>query len=560
MREEFEVPSQLGQYVLRQQIGRGGMGEVWLAAKEGLGKPCVVKVLLPKYSQDQDYRRRFFREAKILARLRNGRIVPMIDYGEDGGRLYIVMEYIDGVALNTFCRALSDHGERLPVKVAAYIIGEVFEALRHAHERAPGGQPQGVIHRDVTPGNVLISSEGEVFLTDFGLARHEADFSKEVFGTLGYMAPEQALGSACFQSDLYGAGGLLFFMLTGLAPRRATNIEELIVNLYSVRAVTGRDDVAEPVQRLLTMCLAAEPSQRLGSARDGILLLDSWPSYRKETTVTAALYKSHVGPRRTGLTDIMPMAVEHPAPDAPGNTVRVDSPPKVVHSPGQASIEPRASSTVRLEEQPGPRRGAGLPPAPSASPPPQTPEEDKESLWKPWWNEPEPQRADEDADRANASEQGGTERYLPPLDQVEEDAPRIFRRPRRRRSPNNPDQAQSPPQAAPPSSSGRRRSDDGVGESASEADPRNTAEPAEPVSAVAQDATVKQVRAQGTKLLGALVFLAIGLAMGVVLVTSTSVAEPEPDGLRPSSSLARVLRAGGQPPLRTTDAEPRAMQ
>jgi serine/threonine-protein kinase len=176
---------------------------LWLACKRGLTKPCVIKVLLPQYSRDPEYRRRFLREAELLAQLRYCRIVPIIDFGECEGWLYIVMEYIDGVDLGRFCRALAAQRQIMPVEVVAYIAGEVFEALRHAHNRAPGGRPLGIIHRDITPGNVLISSEGEVFLTDFGLARRNMDLSGEVFGTLEYMAPEQAEGMATFQSDLY---------------------------------------------------------------------------------------------------------------------------------------------------------------------------------------------------------------------------------------------------------------------------------------------------------------------------------------------------------------------
>ncbi|MEX1362553.1 MAG: serine/threonine-protein kinase, partial [Nannocystaceae bacterium] len=302
MTKEYGVPRRLGEYQLRRPIGRGGMGEVWLAAKDGLTKPCVVKVLLPRYSADPEYRRRFFREAEILAMLRHGRIVPIIDYGESRGWLYIVMEYIDGVDLGTFCRALVREGGRVPANVAAYVIGEVLEALRHAHERSPGGEHRGVIHRDVTPGNVMISSEGEVFLTDFGLALRETELSGEVFGTLEYMAPEQVKGCACFQSDLFAAGGVLYFMLTGRPPRQARNVAQLIANLEVVQHEICRDDVATPVQRLIELCLVTSLAERIESARDGILLLDKWPGYRKETTVTAALYSSYVGPRKTGLT------------------------------------------------------------------------------------------------------------------------------------------------------------------------------------------------------------------------------------------------------------------
>lgn len=305
MREEHEVPEWLGDYQLRHLIARGGMGEVWLASKHGKGKPCVVKVLRREYSRDPEYRRRFFREAKILELLNHGRIVPIIHFGEDKGWLYIVMAYVDGVDLGRFCRAVFEQGEVLPVEVVAYVAGDVLEGLRHAHERAPGGRPLNIIHRDVTPGNVIVSSEGEVFVTDFGVARQLGDISADVFGTLDYMAPEQWEGEPCAQSDLYGVGGLILFMLTGRAPRRVKTPSEMYANLRPIIGDLGRDDVPEPLERLLRLCLEPHLPKRLRSAREGIVLLEGCKGYGKRATVTGALYKRHVGPQRTGLTGLV---------------------------------------------------------------------------------------------------------------------------------------------------------------------------------------------------------------------------------------------------------------
>ena len=407
------------------------MGEVWLASKSELEKPCVVKVLLAKYSRDPEYRRRFFREASILAKLRHSRVVSIIDFGECEGWLYIAMDYIDGVDLGRFCRAITGHGEALPVSVAAYVIGEVLEALRHAHRRAPGGRPLGIIHRDITPGNVIISSEGEVFLTDFGLARHDADLSGDVFGTLEYLAPEQADGSACCQSDLYGVGGLLHFMLTGRPPRKARNASEMMANLRPAIGDLGRDDVAEPILRLLRLCLEPDVVNRIGSANEGILLLDSWPAYHKETTVTAQLYQRHVGPPRTGLTGIIAAAVSSRSAHAdegpwiprvePGGTLRLAA-------GGTLRVERPLEVVVAARPRSGPSPSASEPVA-VAAPEPSQPE----LLWRAWWVD-----ADDDCDEDEA-EEGATTRVepprelpprpLPPLHLAEPDAPRLFRRP-----------------------------------------------------------------------------------------------------------------------------------
>jgi len=261
-----ETKETIGEYQVLRPLGQGGMGEVVLATKmTGLSKSCALKLLLPKHSSDTEFRRRFFREAEILAKFRHGSIVPVLDYGESDGRLFIAMEYIDGVTLGTLCRALAKDGRKLPAQVVGYIIAEVFKALKHAHNPI-----RGVIHRDVTPQNVMISSEGEVLLTDFGIARYEAEISREMLGTLQYIAPEQALGQACYRSDIYSACGVLHFMLTGRPPREATNLADLHALLYAPPSPTGCDDVPEVLERLRRAGLQPELNKRLASAREAL--------------------------------------------------------------------------------------------------------------------------------------------------------------------------------------------------------------------------------------------------------------------------------------------------
>lgn len=575
MHEDFEVPQRLGKYQLRRLIARGGMGEVWLACKDGMEKPCVVKVLLPKYSRDPEYRRRFFREAKILSRLRHGRIVTILDFGECQGWLYIVMDYVDGVDLGRFCRTLRDHGQVVPGNVAGYIIGEVLEALRHAHERAPGGHPLGIIHRDITPGNVLISSEGEVFLTDFGLARHDTELSGEVFGTLEYMAPEQAEGAACFQSDLYGVGGLLHFMLTGRPPRKARNVTELMANLRPRLGALGRDDVAEPVLRLLEMCLEAELVDRIASAGDGILLLDSWPLYRKETTVTAKLYKRHVGPRRTGLTDIIPAATlldplsEHDAESVvgplvveggtvrvmQGATVRVDPPPTLAS--GDAS-DPKPIPTVVLAPP------VREPPAPGPVSQPPGP------LWEPWWGDGNTSGSANTSGDASI-EEGITTRFVPPRHPLprsvppphlaEPDAPRLFRR-RRMPAMSAADEAIAPVQTTervpPPFDSGPVEPSP-----AHDADAQDPTPISEPLPSSTRERPHRSVDASGQPAPGAgvsaakawfvaglLACIGVGVVVGVALSTretraGSQASDDTPRAARPSQAAVPSATAPG---------------
>ena len=124
MTDEMEggprVPSELGEYQPVERLGSGGMGEVWLASKDGLIKPRALKILRPELAQDQEYRRRFFREAEIGAGLRHCRIVSVYDFGEAQGHLYLVMDFIDGVDLATLCRAVEEGGEQLPYEAMGY--------------------------------------------------------------------------------------------------------------------------------------------------------------------------------------------------------------------------------------------------------------------------------------------------------------------------------------------------------------------------------------------------------------------------------------------------------
>lgn len=388
MRFEAQIPKELGGYRLIRQLGRGGMAEVWLAFKEGdpLEKPWVVKVLLPEHTTSTKHRERFHSEVKTLASLRHGRIVAIHDFGEDRGFLYLVMEYIDGVNLRVFVNALAVEGERIPLVAVLYIMGEIFDALRHAHDRTRAGTPRGVIHRDVTPSNVLVSSEGEVFLTDFGLARYEQEFSFEMFGTLGYMAPEQARGAACPQSDLFGAGGVLHFMLTGAPPRQVTNPMEIEAMLDDPPPPTGRDDVPAILERIRQMCLAPSLLQRFESAADCLELIEQYEGYQRTATVLKRYHLRYFGPPRTGTTEALAMA--NPTAAAP-RTVPLPPPPK-----------PQAEAWFEANE------------VTTFWHPPSSPR------WRPWLD-------------GSASADVPTDYRPAPGGFVEADAPKVRRRPRR---------------------------------------------------------------------------------------------------------------------------------
>jgi predicted Ser/Thr protein kinase len=206
-----------GRYRLEARIGTGGMSSVYRAIDETLERPVAIKLMNREIATDSDQLERFRREARAVAQLSHPHIVGVIDYGEDQGRPYIVLEYVEGETLKERIRR---NGELDVSEAVAYAI-EIARALGCAHARH-------IVHRDVKPQNVLIDEEGSAKVTDFGIARSLDDdgltADGRVLGTTDYVSPEQALGHAVTgQSDLYSLGIVLYEMLTGRVPFRGEN-------------------------------------------------------------------------------------------------------------------------------------------------------------------------------------------------------------------------------------------------------------------------------------------------------------------------------------------------
>jgi serine/threonine-protein kinase len=199
-------------YELGEEIGRGGMAEVFLAHDRLLDRPVAVKVLSPQFASDPTNVERFRREAQAAAGLNHPHIVAVYDWGEEDGTSFIVMEYVAG---QTVRELLQTHGRLAPTD-AARIAADIADALSFAHAH-------GVVHRDVKPGNILVTPQGQVKVTDFGIARAETSEpltkTGAVLGTATYFSPEQAQGFALDgRSDVYALGVVLYEMLTGVAP------------------------------------------------------------------------------------------------------------------------------------------------------------------------------------------------------------------------------------------------------------------------------------------------------------------------------------------------------
>jgi serine/threonine-protein kinase len=266
-----------GQYELLEPIAIGGMAEVFkgrVVAAEGFEKYVAIKRILPDLAADERFVKMLLTEARIHSALSHRNIVQIHDLGiSENGEYFIVLEYVEGYDLRIITEQLARDKEIIPEALSLYIAAEVAEGLHFAHEmRGPDGQALGLVHRDVTPSNVLISFAGEVKLSDFGLAkrRHDNSVVGSLKGNLAYMSPEQAKQAPLDRrTDIFSLGALLFELLTG---RRLREITDEVAGWSQVAsgvvpsARRLRPDLPAPIERLLDVALAAEPAHRFPDA------------------------------------------------------------------------------------------------------------------------------------------------------------------------------------------------------------------------------------------------------------------------------------------------------
>lgn len=217
----------VGRYELLSRIGSGGMGEVYLARAVGAGgfaKEVVIKRILPHLARDEGFVQRFIEEGKLVVRLRHAGIAQVLDMGEDGGVFFIAMEHVDGKDLGELMRIAGAAQMKMPVPLVAHLLASLLDALDYAHRaKDTEGRPLGIIHRDVSPSNVMIATTGEVKLLDFGIARAterlQASTTGAIRGKYSYMSPQQAAGAELdARSDLFSVGVIAWELLTGERP------------------------------------------------------------------------------------------------------------------------------------------------------------------------------------------------------------------------------------------------------------------------------------------------------------------------------------------------------
>jgi len=258
------VGKALDHYRILEQVGKGGMATVYRAQDSRSGHDVAVKVLSPTISEEKRFVRRFRREAGLVVRLKHPHIVPVLDYGETDGLVYLVMPYVKGRTLADLIRR-----NRLTLEDILRWTNQVANALEYAHS-------QNIIHRDIKPSNVLISDAGEALLMDFGLAKL-ADRSSTLtgsmlMGTPAYISPEQGRGQELDQrSDQYAYGIMLFQILTGKLPFESDNpMATVLMHLQepvpSLRGINPR--IPQTVENVVLKSLAKDPENRFSSVSE----------------------------------------------------------------------------------------------------------------------------------------------------------------------------------------------------------------------------------------------------------------------------------------------------
>ncbi len=269
-----------GPYTLLERIAAGGMAEVFKAKRsgvEGFEKVVAVKRILPHLSDNKEFVDMFIDEAKVVAGLTHPNIVQIFDLGRLDETYFIAMEFVHGKDLRSIQRRAKDKGLRLPLDLSAYVVSRVCSALDHAHKRKDDqGRPMRVVHRDISPQNILISFEGDVKLTDFGIAKATTKAASTdrgaLRGKLLYMSPEQASGQPMDRrSDVFSLGIVLYEMMTERKPFMATSEKGILDMVRECRIdPPGKwnDRIPERLERIAMKALDKNPDDRYQEAGD----------------------------------------------------------------------------------------------------------------------------------------------------------------------------------------------------------------------------------------------------------------------------------------------------
>jgi serine/threonine-protein kinase len=347
-----------GRYRLDERIAGGGMGDVWRGTDEVLGRTVAVKILLPALLDEPGFAERFRGEARTMATINHPGVVDVYDYGSDQQLAFLVMEYVEGDALS---RTLSRVGRLTPARTMA-LVAQAADALQAAHAN-------GIVHRDVKPGNLLVRPNGTLVLTDFGIARSalvgQLTVAGSVLGTASYISPEQASGAvATAASDVYALGVVAYQCLSGHRPfDGATPIEIAMKHVRDTPRPLPAD-IPPAVRSIVERAMAKDPSARwqTAAAMAGV-------ARQAASSLTTAVHQpvngsAPVNRQSSGAPQMNRPQSGAPSPGSGAGRPPYPSVPRPV-SGGQAR---GAASVPPVQQQPPPYRHPSVPPQQTAKP------------------------------------------------------------------------------------------------------------------------------------------------------------------------------------------------
>jgi len=376
-RIEDEEPTdgvKFGQYVLVEKIATGGMAEVWKARMrgvEGFQKIVAIKKILPHLSDNQDFIEMFIDEAKLAAQLNHNNIIHIYDLGKIQSSYYIAMEYIDGFDLKTILRRGQERDHPMTVELALFVASKIASALDYAHRKKDFEEREmGLVHRDVSPQNVLISQEGDIKLCDFGIAKAASKASHTqagaLKGKLQYMSPEQAWGRHVDKrSDIFALATVLFEMLTGRKLFTGDNELSILEQVREARIQPPseiNDEVTPEIDKIVLKALNKDAANRYQTAGEMARDIDAvLYSFRPTpTSADLAIYMHRLSSPEQSLSQAqtvidapLPVAPSAPAPVTPRTIATVPTPTVAMPVNMPATFE-SAIATPTFGEVPSP--------------------------------------------------------------------------------------------------------------------------------------------------------------------------------------------------------------
>ncbi len=338
--------SKIGPYELLGSLGAGGMAETYLAKKVGPARfeqRVCLKRMLPSLASDAELTALFLQEAQLAARLRHGNIAQVLDFGEHEGNYYLVLELVEGTDLRLLLRGLKRTGEELTTGLVAYIAVSIASGLERAHD-------EGIVHRDISPSNILLSNAGEVKVADFGVARRIASDKTRtgsVKGKVPYMAPEYAREGRVHPGiDLFSLGVTLFEALAGRRPFDGRNDIETLENIAKGSRPALLDlapSVPVELAHVVDCLLELDPDVRFTSTRELRQALGAVTPPPTARRILAKLVRAHARP-----TPENDLVFDETKPATPGGTMQLGDRPERQEQPRSAG--PTDETRTRLPD------------------------------------------------------------------------------------------------------------------------------------------------------------------------------------------------------------------